>query len=273
MINVDAEIYREFKCKADKCNHSCCKGWEIDIDDDTLIFYDSLDTKLGKEIRKNIDRENDNSFILTNDKKCPFLKDDGLCRIIQEMGEDGLCDICRLHPRFFLDIDNYSLAGVGLSCERSCELLAKKEKLLFVIDDEEKVDLAKLLELLNIDEPNLKLNNMDDVNLEKMLNIFYKTEPIDDNWKREVLYIKENCKSLEKIDLSKYNVIYQYIIFRQLNKFRKLGINRIIKYAKYSIAYIILSDILNGDFIEAVRRWSEQIEYNEDNVAFVIDSL
>ena len=46
MTNIDAEIYSGFKCKADKCNHSCCKGWEIDIDEDTLGYYKSLDTKL-----------------------------------------------------------------------------------------------------------------------------------------------------------------------------------------------------------------------------------
>ena len=61
MINIDAEIYSEFKCKADKCKHSCCKGWEIDIDEDTLLYYKSLDTELGNEIRQNI-HEGEDTF-------------------------------------------------------------------------------------------------------------------------------------------------------------------------------------------------------------------
>ena len=42
MINIDAEIYSEFKCKADKCKHSCCNGWEIDIDASTAEKYQQI---------------------------------------------------------------------------------------------------------------------------------------------------------------------------------------------------------------------------------------
>ena len=33
------KYYGSFKCIADKCEHSCCIGWEIDIDDTTLKKY------------------------------------------------------------------------------------------------------------------------------------------------------------------------------------------------------------------------------------------
>ena len=133
MTNIDAEIYSEFKCKADKCKHSCCKGWEIDIDEDTLGYYKSLDTELGNEIRQNIHEGKDAFFILTDDKRCPFLKYNGLFKIIEELGEDGLCDICRLHPRFFENINDHNLAGVGLSCEKATELMFEKTSLNFMI--------------------------------------------------------------------------------------------------------------------------------------------
>ena len=29
------DYYRDFKCSAGNCKHSCCIGWEIDIDEDT----------------------------------------------------------------------------------------------------------------------------------------------------------------------------------------------------------------------------------------------
>ena len=29
------KYYTEFSCIADRCRHSCCIGWEIDIDADT----------------------------------------------------------------------------------------------------------------------------------------------------------------------------------------------------------------------------------------------
>ena len=36
------KYYKNFKCIADRCPHSCCIGWEIDIDRTTLTKYESL---------------------------------------------------------------------------------------------------------------------------------------------------------------------------------------------------------------------------------------
>ena len=71
-------------------------------------------------------------------------------------------------------------------------------------------------------------------------------------------------------DIKKYEVIYQYIIFRQLELVQTYGVQKIIDYAIYSIIFIMLYAKSFHDDIEAVRRWSEQIEYNEDNVTYVI---
>lgn len=282
MINIDAEIYSEFKCKADKCKHSCCKGWEIDIDEDTLLYYKSLDTELGNEIRQNIHEGEDTFFKLTDDKKCPFLKDDGLCKIIEELGEDALCDICRLHPRFFVEINDYSLAGVGLSCEKASELLFEKKSLNFIICDSQKtISFQELLKMLEIDisQDYLNLTNiipqyLDEAKIKKILDIFCITEPIDSNWKNEVLLIKRYYKEyLNNLDIKKYEFIYQYILFRQLELTLNHGIKKIIDYAVYSIIFIMLYERLYHDDIEAVRRWSEQIEYNEDNIEIILNEV
>ena len=291
MINIDAEIYSEFKCKADKCKHSCCKGWEIDIDEDTLGFYKSLDTELGNEIRQNIHEGEDTYFKLTDDKKCPFLKDSGLCKLIEELGEDSLCDICRLHPRFFEDINDYSLAGVGLSCEKSTELLFEKKSLNFIICDSQKtISFMELLERLEIDisQDHLNLKTLipeylDESKIEKILDIFYITEPIDANWKNEVLMIKgmfkdylhdlNNPNYLNNEEAAKYELIYQYILFRQLELTKDYGIKKIIDYAIVSTIFIMLYAKSFNDDIEAVRRWSEQIEYNEDNIEIILSEL
>ena len=282
MINVDAIIFREFKCKADKCKHSCCEGWEIDIDEDTLDYYKGLDTELGNEILQNIHEGEDTYFKLTDDERCPFLKDNGLCKIIEEMGEDGLCDICRLHPRFFESINDYNLAGVGLSCEKAAELIFGKTSLEFIIcDSDKKLDFYELLKLLDIDIPEdyLKLSNgipdhLEEEKIERILDVFYGTEPIDDSWMNEVLLIKRFYKDyLDSLEIEKYEVIYQYIIFRQLELIVKYGIEKIIGYAIYSILFIMLYAKAFHDEIEAARRWSEQIEYNEDNIAYILDEM
>ena len=48
--------YKEFSCIADRCRHSCCIGWEIDVDADTLAFYEDLEGDYADKIRASIDR-------------------------------------------------------------------------------------------------------------------------------------------------------------------------------------------------------------------------
>ena len=36
------DYYNKFTCIADKCPDNCCRGWEIDIDEDTLDYYKDL---------------------------------------------------------------------------------------------------------------------------------------------------------------------------------------------------------------------------------------
>ena len=47
------DFYADFSCKADKCQHTCCAGWEIDIDAATTAKYQQLEGALGEKIRQN----------------------------------------------------------------------------------------------------------------------------------------------------------------------------------------------------------------------------
>ena len=46
--------YKDFKCIADKCRHSCCVGWEIDVDDATMEKYKLIEGNMGDDIRAHI---------------------------------------------------------------------------------------------------------------------------------------------------------------------------------------------------------------------------
>lgn len=146
------DFYKDFYCKADKCQHTCCAGWEIDIDAATADKYQQLTGPIGETIRQNI-TETDGiwQFRLREGGRCPFLREDGLCELIREAGESILCDICTNHPRFFVTLGDYELAGVGLSCEKSCELLLAEENWLhFQTESGEKLSLQDLLQRLSL---------------------------------------------------------------------------------------------------------------------------
>ena len=119
------EYYKNFECIADRCSHSCCIGWEIDIDSDTAKKYAALAGGYGENIKSSIERADDGlpHFRLCENDRCPHLNDKGLCRIILEMGEGHLCDICREHPRFYNDTLHGREVGLGIACEEAARLV------------------------------------------------------------------------------------------------------------------------------------------------------
>ena len=116
--------YPRFACIADRCRHSCCIGWEIDVDEDTLQLYDTLEDGYGEAIADSIaGREDCPHFCLGEGERCPHLDERGLCRIILSLGEDYLCDICREHPRFYHVTPHGREVGLGMACEEACRLI------------------------------------------------------------------------------------------------------------------------------------------------------
>ncbi len=116
------KYYKKFKCIADKCEHSCCVGWEIDIDSATLERYKNLKDGYGNAINDSISAEDTPHFKLDGKERCPHLDEHGLCKIITNLGEDYLCDICRQHPRFY-NFTTVAEVGIGMSCPEAARLI------------------------------------------------------------------------------------------------------------------------------------------------------
>lgn len=119
--------YKEFSCIANKCTHSCCVGWEIDIDRETMDKYASLTDAYGAVIRESIDTTDTPHFCLTSGDRCSHLDESGLCRIISTLGEEYLCDICREHPRFYNDTARGKEVGLGMACEEACRIILESD--------------------------------------------------------------------------------------------------------------------------------------------------
>ena len=135
--------YIRFRCIADRCRHSCCIGWEIDVDDDTLSRYAALTDGYGKEIAASIDHEGDPHFRLADGERCPHLDDHGLCRIITALGDGYLCDICREHPRFYNDTAYGREVGLGMACEEACRLILEADDYQSMVVLEENADTCE----------------------------------------------------------------------------------------------------------------------------------
>lgn len=146
MLLRTPNFYPKFHCIADKCTDTCCIGWEIDIDKNSMERYKNVKGEFGDKLRASI---HDGCFALKEGDRCSLLNSCGLCELIINLGEEALCDICREHPRFVEVYGDVMEKGIGLCCEEGA-------RLLLCANSKSKTDnLAPVLEFTegNINEP------------------------------------------------------------------------------------------------------------------------
>lgn len=124
---VKPTFYKDFKCIAGACPDSCCQGWEVDADLESLEYYKTLDPVL--EIKQRIDRvldkdEFDNTiFTLAPKKRCPFLNEENLCDMHIAIGGEHTPYTCRTFPRFIYDFGGTREIGVSFSCPVASDMM------------------------------------------------------------------------------------------------------------------------------------------------------
>lgn len=126
---ITLNCFENFKCTNKNCSDNCCIGWEIDVDDETLKFYKSLEGDFAKKLEKNIKIGSPGHFIMDKEGRCPFLNKNNLCDIILELGEDKIPYICKNHPRFYTWLEGRTEMGIGIACEEGARLLLTEENL------------------------------------------------------------------------------------------------------------------------------------------------
>ena len=275
LFHIRPSFADAFSCKAGECRHSCCKGWEIDIDDRSLSLYRQFPGAWREWMNAAVcEDETGAHFVLTAQDACPFLRQDGLCDLILAFGEDALCDICALHPRFYELIGSYELSGLGLSCEAVCELLlAEGGELQFLCEETgESFSLPVLLSRLGFLPEGCALSFIPLEDPAPMLARLEGTEAIDDSWPLELSRIRKDFAS-RPVTLPSgpiYDRIFSYILYRVLEEIPAHGIDAVLSYARDAVSFLALQDALYGRDPEALRRWSEQIEYSTENIPYLL---
>lgn len=116
--------YSRFRCIASQCPDSCCKEWEVEVDDAAAACYRSLPGDLGDKLRQVLRDDPEWGTVMTIENgRCPMWRDDGLCRIQAELGHDALCKTCREYPRLRHDYGSFAELGLELSCPEAARLI------------------------------------------------------------------------------------------------------------------------------------------------------
>lgn len=140
MRTIKQNFYDNFKCSADKCPCTCCSGWQIMIDEQSLDRYESAEGELGDRLNASIDWL-EGAFMQKENRDCAFLNPNGLCDLISAAGEDILCDTCRLYPRHVEEYEDLREWSLSLSCPVAADMLCKMDTYMdFDVTDDDEED-------------------------------------------------------------------------------------------------------------------------------------
>lgn len=308
MQQVYPNYYPHFHCIAGDCRHSCCVGWEIDIDAETLKKYCGVGGELGERLKKNISSGKAPHFKLTDGERCPFLNEDNLCELIVNGGEELLCQICADHPRFRSFFTGRTEIGLGLCCEEAARLiLSQREKVTFislgeaeVLDREEAALLALRDELFALaQDRSIPIAAREDTILRRVgaalpersarewAAFYLSLERMDEDWTAllqdlddaDLTVFESNMRARE----TEYEQLLCYFLYRYLPAALDDGD------ASGKAAFAVLSTrflrqlgawqyqktgrFTRSDQIELVRLYSAEIEYSQENLDALYDEL
>ena len=122
------EYFKDFKCIASECEDTCCAGWGIVIDDETYDKYQKVDGAFGDRLKSEIVNDAGENIFVLKGNDCPFLNENKLCDIYNELGEGGLCYTCRQYPRYLEEFGSLREMGISLSCPEAARIILRDSK-------------------------------------------------------------------------------------------------------------------------------------------------
>lgn len=129
MEYIRPDYYKKFVCVAGECEDSCCSGWQIAIDDESLEKYERY--KEGGFANRLHNCINFEEQVFERDfesGRCAFLNEDNLCDIYAEISEDYLCRTCAEFPRHTEEYEDVREISLSLACPVAAELILSRTK-------------------------------------------------------------------------------------------------------------------------------------------------
>ena len=290
------KYYTAFACTAGACRHSCCIGWEIDIDEDTYAYYQGIEGLFGKRLKACIAEEDGTAhFVLGANERCPFLNQSGLCDIYTELGEGALCQICTDHPRYRNFYEDRIEIGLGLCCEAAARLIltdAEKMEMVLLSEEGEAVPpdaqelrflefRARVLSILQdrtlcIDARIQKLCAefslyLPQKSYSEWARIYMAFEQLDAGWTRR---LSEHTKNdYMPSDLMREQLLCYFICRHTPDGIFDGSLLSRVAFAISATQLICELAEDDEDFLEVARMYSAEIEYAEENMQALLELM
>lgn len=294
------DYYPEFCCIAEKCRHSCCVGWEIDIDEESLARFKTIGGEIGRRLKEDIiEGEDGASFRLKPGDRCPFLNERGLCDLIIELGEESLCQICADHPRFRSFFTGRVEMGLGLCCEEAARIvLSWEEKARWIVweDDgwanempEEEREIMEMRDALvkmmqRRDLPvELRVERMLDAagivwpkrGMAQWAEFLLGLERMDENWAMQLEALRASDGLPQaKTPENAWEQLMVYFLMRHMPGALEDG-----DMQGRLMMCVLLWEVVRAmtamgmELLEAARMCSAEIEYSDENISAILDEM
>ena len=135
MIYTRPDYFNEFKCVADKCKDTCCAGWQIVIDKESIEKYKDIKGDYIWKVMANVDWE-ERIFRQDEAKRCAFLNENNLCNLYINVGEDSLCKTCRDYPRHAEEFEGVREVTLSVSCPEVARILMERKTPVHFVTEE-----------------------------------------------------------------------------------------------------------------------------------------
>lgn len=282
---ISPNYYKNFKCINKECRHTCCIGWEIDVDEKALSKYESANGEYKAKLERSIALKPTPHFILDEKERCPHLREDGLCDLIINLGEDYLCEICKNHPRFFNEYDTFCEAGLGICCESALKPIICTDEKFSVPEpqnptEEERCFLDLRSRIIDVvqnrdipyDDRILLLKrefniNLPEPDIQKLADLYLSLEILDKKWEEILHKFRQSKEKIHNADDLLSENLLVYFVYRHLCEALWEGdlAEKLRLCLHMTEAVRSIYEYVGEDFCEIARMYSAEIEYSDEN--------
>ena len=303
MKHIYPTYYKKFKCIADKCPDSCCKDWDVVVDEESESFYNSVHTPFGEKIRSLTITDNDGDRIFVSQNgKCPFWNKDMLCDIYINLGEEHLCETCKNFPRITQDYTDFVEHTLSLACPEGARLILEEENDYSEFDNFIYNESDKLMDfLLKARAKTSKIfkdrklsfaqrlkealrynrdiqNSLDEISepesvsdLSYIFELHNKLEIMSNEWK-EILASASKNEPDTNHDVEFERLALYYIYRYYLNAIDSSDVLSTVK--RIACAYIVLSRCdLENNCTRLMQLYSKEVEHSYENSEILEDEF
>lgn len=184
-VKKKIDNYDEFRCIAGSCPNTCCRGWDISVDEDTYHRWNRTNDFEGTKQIEQRENTKEQYFIhMGTNKSCPFFNEEGLCQVVIGYSDEMIPKTCQLFPRQIVELSGTTEYSLSCCCPEVVRQLNERQEKLKILTVKEpeletKSELAK-------SKPDIKSKTESESKLksepESKLEIEYTKHTIIRNW-------------------------------------------------------------------------------------------